>query len=194
MGLFLLILGLVVFVGGHLVTAARGLRAHLIGRLGQGGYRGLYSLVALVGLVLMVYGFGRYRAEGWIDIWYPPLALRHLSHLLILIALILIVAAYARGNIYRRLKHPMLAGIKLWALAHLLVNGDLGSIILFGGILAWAVIDRISLKRRSDAGGPPIPVGGVRNDVIAVAGGLALYLLIAFVLHRALIGVPVFGI
>ncbi len=109
-------------------------------------------------------------------------------------AVILVVAAYIRGRIYTTLKHPMLSGIKLWAAAHLLANGDLGSIILFGSFLGWAVYDRISLKHRADAGAPPIPVGGPTNDLIAVAVGIVAYLALGFAFHPAVIGVPVFGV
>ena len=98
-------------------------------------------------------------------------------------AVIMVVASYIRGRIYTTLKHPMLTGIKLWAAAHLLANGDLGSIILFGSFLGWAVFDRISLKHRTDAGAPPIPVGGPGNDLIAVAVGLVAYLALAFAFH-----------
>jgi len=91
------------------------------------------------------------------------------------------------------LRHPMLVGVKLWAVAHLIANGDLGSIILFGSVLAWAVYDRISLKRRSDPGGPPIPYGGLTNDIIAVVVGTIIYLAFGLVLHPLWIGVPVFG-
>jgi uncharacterized membrane protein len=108
-------------------------------------------------------------------------------------AVILVVASYIRGRIYATLKHPMLAGVKLWAFAHLLANGDLGSIILFGSVLAWAVIDRISLKHRADAGAPPIPVDGVRNDAIAVVVGVVAYLALGALFHPYVIGVPVFG-
>ena len=108
-------------------------------------------------------------------------------------AVIMVVASYIRGRIYTTLKHPMLAGVKLWAAAHLLANGDLGSIILFGSFLAWAVFARISLKRRGDAGAPPIPVGGMTNDLIAVAVGVIAYIALAFAFHPAVIGVPVVG-
>jgi uncharacterized membrane protein len=143
--------------------------------------------------VLIVWGFAHYRATGWIDVWYPPKALKHLAAALMLPAVILVVAAYIRGRIYTALKHPMLDGVKLWATAHLLANGDLGSIILFGSFLAWAVFDRISLKRRADPGAPPIPVGGPGNDLIAVAVGIVAYLALAFAFHPVVIGVPVFG-
>jgi uncharacterized membrane protein len=118
---------------------------------------------------------------------------RHLAALLVLPAIILIVASYIRGNIYLKLKHPMLAGVKLWAVAHLMANGDLGSIILFGSILAWAVVDRISLKRRTDSGAPPIPVGGTSNDMIAIGIGAAIYAALGLWFHPYVIGVPVFG-
>jgi uncharacterized membrane protein len=108
-------------------------------------------------------------------------------------AVICVVAAYIRGDIQRVLKHPMLVGVKLWALAHLIANGDLGGIILFGAILAWAVFDRITLKRRSDPGAPAIPSGGRRNDVIAVVVGTLVYLALGFWFHPYLIGLRVFG-
>jgi uncharacterized membrane protein len=120
--------------------------------------------------------------------------MKHIALTLMLFAVILVVASYIRGRIYATLKHPMLAGIKLWALAHLLANGDLGSIILFGSFLAWAVFDRITLKRRSDAGAPPIPVGGIRNDLIAVAVGIVVYFGLVFAFHPYVIGVPVIGV
>jgi uncharacterized membrane protein len=128
-----------------------------------------------------------------IPVWSPPAFLRHLNLALMLPAVILVVASYLRGRIYTAVKHPMLAGVKLWAFGHLLANGDLGGIILFGSFLAWAVFDRISLKRRTDAGAPPIPVGGITNDVIAVVVGFVAYLALAFAFHPVVIGVPVIG-
>jgi len=193
MGLAIMILGLAIFLGGHLFTIMRGQRAALIKRIGYNAYMGLYSLVSLIGLALIVYGFARYRQGEWVDIWFPPVWTKHLAALLVLFAFIMLVASYSRGHIYTTLKHPMLAGVKLWALAHLMANGDLGSIILFGSILAWAVIDRISLKRRSDPGAPPIPVGGMRNDVIAVFGGVVLYAVFGLWFHPYVLGIPVFG-
>jgi uncharacterized membrane protein len=193
MGLLVMILGLVLFLGVHTLTTQRELRARLIASTGPGGYKIGYGLASLLGLVLIVWGFAHYRATGWIDVWYPPKALKHLAAALMLPAVILVVAAYIRGRIYTALKHPMLAGVKLWAAAHLLANGDLGSMILFGSFLAWAVFDRISLKRRADPGGPPIPVGGPGSDLIAVAVGIIAYLALAFAFHPVVIGVPVFG-
>jgi uncharacterized membrane protein len=192
-GLLVMILGLLLFLGAHTLTTQRELRARFVVSMGDSGYKLGYSLVSLLGLVLIVWGFAHYRATGWIDVWYPPKAMRHLTEALMLPAVILVVAAYIRGRIYTKLKHPMLAGIKLWALAHLLANGDLGSIILFGAFLGWAVFDRISLKHRADAGGPPIPVGGTSNDLIAIAVGIVAYLALGFAFHPVVIGVPVFG-
>jgi uncharacterized membrane protein len=193
LGLSVMILGLVLFIGVHLLTTQRGLRARFVVSMGEGGYKGFYSLVSLAGLGLMVWGFAHYRSAGMINVWHPPVAFRHITEALMLPAVILVAASYIRGRIYATLKHPMLAGVKLWAAAHLLANGDLGSIILFGAFLAWAVFDRISLKRRSDAGAPPIPVGGVGNDLIAVVVGIIAYLALGFVFHPVVIGVPVFG-
>lgn len=193
MGLVVMILGLVLFLGIHLFITRRDARADLIARIGEGGYKIAFSLVSTVGLVLIVWGYATYRATGWIDVWYPPVAMKHITIALMLPAVIMIAASYIRGRIYTTLKHPMLAGIKLWALAHLLANGDLGSILLFGSFLAWAVFDRISLKRRPDSGAPPIPVGGVGNDAIAVGVGVVAYLALAFAFHPVVIGVPVFG-
>src|SRR3954467_9475424 len=188
-----MILGLAVFFGVHTLTTQRKPRARLIGSLGEGGYKIGYSLASAIGLLLMIWGFASYRATGWVDVWNPPTALKHIAVALMLPAVILVVASYIRGRIYTTLKHPMLTGIKLWAAAHLLANGDLGSIILFGSFLGWAVFDRISLKRRPDAGAPPIPVGGPGNELSAVAVGLVAYLALAFAFHPVVIGVPVVG-
>ncbi|WP_029586258.1 NnrU family protein [Bradyrhizobium sp. URHD0069] len=193
MGLLVMILGLALFFGVHTLTTQREMRARLIASTGEGGYKIGYALASVVGLALIVWGFARYRATGWIDVWYPPTALKHITVALMLPAVILVVASYIRGRIYTTLKHPMLTGIKLWAAAHLLANGDLGSIILFGSFLGWAVFDRISLKHRTDTGAPPIPVGGAGNDLIAVAVGLVAYLALAFAFHPVVIGVPVVG-
>jgi uncharacterized membrane protein len=194
MGLLVMILGLVLFLGVHTLTTQRELRASVIASTGEGGYKIGYALASVAGLALIVWGFAHYRATGWIDVWYPPRALKHLTVALMLPAVILVVAAYIRGRIYTTVKHPMLTGIKLWAASHLLANGDLGSIILFGSFLGWAVYDRISLKHRADAGGPPIPVGGPTNDLIAVAVGIVAYVALAFAFHPVVIGVPVFGV
>ena len=192
MGLAVLILGLVVFIGSHALTMARGARAACVARIGEVPYKLGYSLISLVGIVLIAWGYSRYRATGFIDVWHPPAFMRHVTVALMWPSIVCVAAAYSPGHIKKTLKHPMLVGVKLWAFAHLLVNGDLGSMVLFGGILAWAVVDRISLKRRTDPGAPPIPVGGLRNDVVAVIAGTLVYLALGFVFHPLVIGVPAF--
>jgi uncharacterized membrane protein len=193
MGLVLMILGLAVFIGTHVVTTRRDLRAGLIARHGEGTYKIVYSVASIIGVVLIGFGFARYRAAGWIGVWDPPTWTRHVTVALVWPAIICFYAAYSPGRIKATLKHPMLVGTKLWALAHLISNGDLGSIILFGSILGWAVYDRITLRRRTDPGGPPIPVGGMRQDVIAVVGGTLVYLVLGFLFHPYVVGVPAFG-
>jgi uncharacterized membrane protein len=177
----------------HVFVTHRDHRAALVARIGEGPYKALFSLLSIIGVVLIGWGFARYRASEWIDIWYPPAALRHVTVLLMWPAVICVTAAYVPGDIKRWLKHPMLVGVKLWAFAHLLANGDLGSIILFGSILGWAVYDRISLKHRTDPGSLPIPTGGRKNDVIAIIVGTILYVALGLVFHPLVIGVPAFG-
>jgi uncharacterized membrane protein len=193
MGLVVEILGLVIFLGAHVFVTMRDRRAVLVAKLGEWPYRGLFSLVSIIGLVLIAYGFASYRASGLITVWTPPHWTRHIVEALMWPASIMLVAAYIPGNIKRVLKHPMLVSVKTWAFAHLCANGDLGGIILFASVLAWAVYDRITLKRRSDPGAPPIPQGGAMNDIIAVVVGTIVYLALGFVFHPVVIGVPAFG-
>src|SRR5258705_8481464 len=190
MGLLVMILGLVLFLGVHTLTTQRKLRASVIASAGEGGYKIGYALASLAGLALIVWGFAHYRAAGMWEVWTPPTALKHITVALMLPAVILVVAAYIRGRIYTTLKHPMLAGVKLWAAAHLLANGDLGSIILFGSFLGWAVFDRLSLKSRADTGAPPIPVGGPVNDLISAAVRILAHLALAFAFHPLRVGGP----
>lgn len=193
MGLTIEILGLVLFVGAHLFVTMRGNRELLMARIGRPAYTGLFALVAILGIVLIGIGFARYRAEGLIPLWHPPYWTRHIVVTLMWPASILVVAAYIPGDIKRVLKHPMLVGVKLWALAHLCANGDLGGIILFGAIILWAGYDRFTLKRRGDPGAPPIPIGGRRNDIIAIIVGTIVYLALGLVFHPLVIGLPAFG-
>lgn len=185
----LLILGLVLFLGIHIFTTLREQRATLIGRLGEGPYKGLYSLVAAVGLVLIVWGFGRYRSAGYVQVWNPPFTIFHPVALVLLwFALVALAATYAPpSRIKSILRHPMLVAVKAWALAHLLVNGDLGSLLLFGSLLAWAIYDRIAVKRRGDQGAPLVSAFG-RNDVIVILIGTIAYIAILW-LHGSIIGV-----
>jgi uncharacterized membrane protein len=193
MGLTILVLGLVAFLGAHVFVTMRTQRAAAIARLGDLPYKALLSLLSIAGIVLIAYGYGQYRATGWTEIWRPPGWTYYVTQLLMWPASICIVAAYSRGDIWRALEHPMLVGVKTWAVAHLISNGDLGSIVLFGSVLAWAVYDRITLKRRADPGAPPIPAGGRRNDVIALVVGTLIYLLLGFVFHPLVVGTMVFG-
>ncbi|MBX9758340.1 MAG: NnrU family protein [Beijerinckiaceae bacterium] len=187
--MFLLILGIVIFLGVHTVSTLRAQRADLIGKLGETRFKAIYSIGSLLGLVLIAYGFGTYRAGGYIPVWNPPFAMKYVAVPLTWIAFVCLAAAYAPvGKIKSTLKHPMLVGVKTWALAHLLANGDLGSIILFGSLLGWAVYDRISVKKRGDLGPAPTPFG--RGDWIAIGAGTVVWLAI-FAFHNALIGVRV---
>jgi uncharacterized membrane protein len=188
-----LVIGLVLFIGAHVFVTFRAQRDAVVARIGEWPYKGVMALVSLIGIILIAYGFGAYRATSWIDVWYPPRWTFYITQILMWPASICVVAAYSRGNIWRKLKHPMLVGVKTWAVAHLISNGDLGSIVLFGSFLAWAVYDRITLKRRTDPGAPPIPVGGHRNDVIALVIGTILYLALGLVFHPIVVGIPVFG-
>jgi uncharacterized membrane protein len=181
----LFIAGIVVFFGTHLFTAfMRDKRDKLVAKFGGNGYRGLYSLIAIAGFVMIVMGWRNADAS---ILYSTPAFMRHITYGLMLIAIILLVAAYApAGRITHAVKHPMLAGVKVWAFAHLLVNGEVRSVILFGAFLAFAVADRIAVKRRS---APIRDAGPARNDVIAVAIGGAAYALIIFFLHRYIAGV-----
>lgn len=193
MGLAVEILGLAIFLGAHVFVTMRERRAALIARIGEWPYRGLFALVSSIGVVVAAYGFASYRAAGPLMLWYPPIWTRHIVVVLMWPASILVAAAYLRGNVQRTLKHPLLVAIKTWAVAHLCANGDLGGIVLFGAVLAWAVYDRITLKRRADPGAPSIPAGGGKNDMIAIVVGTIIYLALGFVFHPIVVGVPAFG-
>jgi uncharacterized membrane protein len=190
--MLLLVLGLVLFLGAHSLPMATGLHGRLVAALGEGPVKGLVSLASLAGVVLIVWGFGRYRSAGMIPVWDPPTALRHLTVLLMLPAMICLAASGSPGRIRQAVKHPQLTAAKIWAFAHLLANGDLGSMVLFGAFLAWAVADRISVKRRG-LGPPPLdPAKAVRADIVTAVAGIVLWGgMIA--LHPILIGVPVIG-
>jgi uncharacterized membrane protein len=190
--MIILILGLLLFLGMHAFTINRSGRAALIGRLGAGGYKGVYTAVSLIGLLLIIWGYASYRASGYIALWDPPVWTRHLSALIMLPALPLLFSAYAKGFVKARLKHPMILAVKVWATAHLLANGDLGSIVLFGSFLAWAVVAFMSMRRRPiDEAASFVPNPG--QDAAAILGGLIAYGAFVGGLHRYLIGVGVFG-
>ena len=187
--MYLMLLGLVVFIGAHVFTTMRARRAAVIAKIGAGPYKGLYSLVSLAGIVLVAWGYGEWRAAGPAQLWIPPVWTRHLALTLMLAASILFVAAYIPSHIRARLKHPMLAGIKIWALAHLIANGDVATIVLALAVLAWAVYARISMRARDE---PPKPApAGWTGDAVAVVAGLVLFLVLAYLFHPYVIGVPV---
>jgi uncharacterized membrane protein len=186
-----LIIGLAVFLGVHSIAlAAPGLRGRAIARLGEGAWKGLYSLLAAAGFALILYGFHLAR-ESPVVLYSPPGWTRHVTFLLMLPVFPLLIAAYLPGRIKTAMKHPMLAAVKFWALAHLISNGMLADVLLFGGFLAWAVIDRISLKRRAQT--VPAAPAGRFNDLIAVVAGLALYILFIAWAHLRLFGVSPLG-
>jgi len=194
MGLGILIVGLAVFLATHVFVSFREARASVIERVGLSLYRTLFVIISLVGLALIIWGYAQYRAHDLIQLWSPPAFMRHITIGLVFFAAIFIVAAFFPSHIKTRLKHPMLAGVKAWALAHLLSNGDLGSVLLFGTFLAWGVYARIAAKRRGDIGAAATPApDGWTGDVIVVALGTAIFLALGFWFHPYVIGVPVFG-
>ena len=193
MGLLLLVVGLILFLGPHVFVTMREQRDAAVKRFGEWPYKALFAVVTIIGLYVTGEGFGLYEEQGAIVVWNPPYVMRYLTQLLMWPASIFVAAAYLPGDIKRTLKHPMLVGVKTWAVAHLLSNGDLGGIILFGAVLAWAVYDRISLKHRTDSGGPPIPYGGRRNDIAALIVGTILYLALGLLFHPLVVGRAVFG-
>lgn len=185
----LLITGLLLFFSIHSVSIAnRPRRDRVVARIGRNAWQGLYSVVAAAGLILIIYGYGIARQEPNI-LYAPPLWLRHVSLVLMLPVLPLLIAAYLPGRIKAAVRHPMLLAVKIWALAHLLSNGTLADVLLFGSFLVWAGIDRASLKRRHDQG-PAWLTPKPRNDVIAIVAGVTIYLWLVLGGHLRLFGVP----
>ena len=187
-----LVAGLVIFLGVHSIRiVAPGWRDRMLMRLGAGTWKGLYSIASLAGFVLIVGGYAAARVQpDPVVLYYPPFWMRHLMMLLMLPVFPLLVAAYLPGRIKAAVKHPMLTATKAWALSHLLVNGMLADVLLFGGFLAWAVIDRIAAGKRPQPAAPATKPSIV-YDVIAVVVGLLLYVAFAFWAHPRWIGVPV---
>jgi uncharacterized membrane protein len=188
----ILIIGIAVFLGMHSISiVAPGLRARAVASMGPNPWRGVYSLVAAAGFVLILYGFHLAR-QAPVVLYMPPAWMRHLTFLLMLPVFPLILAAYLPGRIKTAMKHPMLAAVKFWAFAHLLSNGLLADVLLFGAFLAWAISDRISLKRRPPQAIRTAPQGRF-NDLIAVIAGLALYAVFILWAHVRLFGAPLLG-
>lgn len=189
-----LIVGLVLFLGVHSVRiAAPGVREAGLARFGEGGWKGLYTLVSLLGFGLMIWGYGLAREQP-IVLWTAPLGLRHVASLLVWVAFVLVTAAYVpRNHVKAAIGHPMVAGVKLWAFAHLLAHGWLPGVLLFAAFLAWAVVAFVSLRRRDRAAGTTYPPGQWPRTIIAVVVGTALWVVFAFWLHGVLIGIRPLG-
>jgi uncharacterized membrane protein len=187
-----LVMGLALFIGIHLLTTQTDLRQGLTQRMGLGPYKGLYSLLSFAGLALIILGYHKVQlAPGKNPVlWNTPIWGRHVTMLLMLPVFPLLASTYLPGRISAAVRHPMITAIKFWALAHLFVRGDVASLLLFGGLLGWAVYDRISLKHREAAGLISVRAGPARNDIIAIVAGLAIYGAFLKWGHALLIGVP----
>ena len=189
-----LLAGLFIFLGVHSVRVfADGWRNQMYDKLGAQTYRGLYSMLSLVGFVLIVWGFGLARQTP-VQLWMPPVGMRHLASLLTLLAFVLLASAYVPGNMIKaRVHHPMVAGVKVWAFAHLLANGNLAHVILFGSFLAWAVLLFIASRKRDRRNGVVYAAGQVGATGMAMAVGVASWIAFSLWLHGWLIGVKPFG-
>ncbi len=189
-----LVLGLVIFLGVHSVRiVADGWRTRTLQRLGEGGWKALYSLVSLLGFALIIWGFGLARQQP-VQLWSVSVSMRHLASLLTLVSFILLAGAYVPGNgIKARLHHPMVLGVKTWALAHLLANGNLAHVLLFGSFLIWAVLSYSAARRRDRAAGTQYASGRAGATLLTLAVGVGAWVVFALWLHGLLIGVRPFG-
>jgi uncharacterized membrane protein len=190
----ILILGLVLFLGVHSTRIfAEGWRTATIARVGELPWKGIYSVLSIAGFALLVWGYGLARHDTPV-VWTPPRAMAHVTALLVLIAFVLVTAAYVPGNrIKAKLHHPMILGVKTWAFAHLLSNGTLADIVLFGAFLAWAVVDYSASRRRDRANGTVYAPGTGARTAITVVVGLVAGVVFAVWLHGPLIGVRPVG-
>jgi uncharacterized membrane protein len=189
-----LLLGLVLFLGIHSTRiVADPTRTRMVGRLGENGWKGLYSVVSLVGFVLLVWGYGQAR-QSPVVLWTPPRGMNHLAALLMVFSFVLLAAAYGPANKIRaKLHHPMVLAVKIWAVAHLLANGTLADVLLFGAFLVWAIVDFASSRRRDRATGKVYPAGSTNATIASVFIGLAAYGVFLVWGHRWLIGVSPLG-
>ena len=186
-----LVVGLLLFLGVHSIAiVAPAWRDGMAAKLGDASWKALYSLVSAIGFVMLVHGYGLARADPTV-LYAPPTWMRHVAALLMLPVFPLLLATYLPGRIKAAVKHPMLTATKAWALAHLLVNGNLADVLLFGGFLAWAVLDRIAVGRRVVQRKPVVTGAPSRmNDALAIVGGLVLYVVVIAWAHQRFIGVP----
>lgn len=189
--MIVLILGLVLFLGAHSVRiVAPAWRDAMLERLGENGWKGAYSLVSLAGFILIIWGYGLARQEP-VVLWFSPIWLKHIALILNLVAFV-IIAGYGLpgGRIKAAVKHPMVIAVKVWAFAHLLANGTLADLLLFGSFLVWAVLDFRSARQRDRvAAGEAVALGPVRNDVIAAVAGIVVWAAFVWFLHQWLFGV-----
>ncbi|MFZ4478715.1 MAG: NnrU family protein [Rhodoferax sp.] len=189
-----LILGLILFLGVHSVRiVADDWRTRTRSRIGEMQWKGLYSVASLIGFGLLVWGFSLARQQP-LQLWNPPIAMRHLASLLTLVSFILLAAAYVPGNSIKAvLHHPMVLSAKVWAMAHLLANGNLAHLLLFGSILLWAVLDFTAARRRDRTAGTSYRPGSAGATAVTVIAGLAGWIVFALWLHGWLIGVRPLG-
>ncbi len=188
-----LLLGLFLFLGTHSVRiVAEGWRTRSVTRIGYHPWKGIYSLISIAGFVLLVWGYGQVRYESMV-LYQPPVFTRYIAGLLMLASLVLVAAAYVpRNHIKSAIGHPMIAGVKLWAFAHLISNGRLADVILFGAFLAWAIVDFIAARKRDRAAGTVYPPGDELRTVLTVVAGVGAWAVLVSGLHLWLIGVPPF--
>ena len=195
MAMTYLIAGLLLFLGVHSTRVfANDWRSQTLARIGEKPFKGIYALLSLVGFVLLVWGYGQARQQG-VMLWNPPTFTRHLAALLTLVAFVLLAAAYVPGNqIKAKLHHPMVLGVKVWALAHLLANGSLADTVLFGSFLLWSVVLFAASRRRDRSEHVVYPAGTAGMTMVTFLAGLAFWAVFAFWLHRVLIGVSPFSV
>ncbi len=181
--------GLLLLLGVHSTRVfAEGWRSATIARIGEGPWKGIYSVVSIAGFVLLVWGYG--QARGQMPLWDPPAVMRYFTVVLMLPVFVLFVAAYVpRNGIKAKLHHPQVLSVKLWAFAHLLSNGNLADILLFGGFLAWAILSYTAARKRDRAAGTLYPPGTMPMTIVCVVAGLAIYAAFMMGLHAWLIGV-----
>ena len=206
-----LILGLILFLGAHSVRIwADGWRNQTIEAYGEKAFKGVYALVSILGFYLLVVGYGEARLQT-VALWNPPIFTKHISMLLMLLSSILLVATYIPRNHFKmRLGHPMVLSVKVWALSHLLANGNLADLVLFGSFLIWAVLNFRSARARDralllnlnvteEAAGESIAESEsahqpkLLSSIITLVGGIAIWALITFVLHAKIVGVSPMG-
>ena len=190
-----MLLGLVLFLGAHsLRVFAEGWRSQQMARMGEKTFKGIYAVVSLLGFVLLCWGYDLARGTPTV-LWVPPVATRHVAALLMLLASVLMVAAYVPGNHLKvRMRHPMVLSVKVWALAHLLANGNVEDVILFATFLVWAVLCFRAARARDRAANLPTAVPQMRATLVAVMGGLVLYAVFLFKAHAWLVGVSPMGL